>query len=84
MSHTGKFKIAVVGISTESAKEFLPEIFYSHTTKLVAVCDENCESLKQVCEAYMVSGYHSYDDLIENEDIDFTITAIPHKKHCEK
>lgn len=77
MSHAGKFKVAVVGVSTESAKEFLPEIFYSHTTKLVAVCDENSESLKQICEAYMVSGYRTYEDLIENEKIDFAIITVP-------
>lgn len=77
MSHIGKFKIAVVGVSTESAKEFLPEIFYSRTTRLVAVCDENCEALKQVCESYMINGYCTYADLIENEEIDFAIMTVP-------
>jgi predicted dehydrogenase len=81
MTHVGKFKIAVIGVSTESAKEFLPEIFYSQTTKLVAVCDENCESLKQICEAYMISGYHSYNDLIENEEIDFAVTTVLPRTH---
>lgn len=76
MAHVGKFKVAVVGVSTESAKEYLPEIFYSQTTKLVAVCDENGEVLKQICEAYMVNGYHTYADLIENEDIDFAVITI--------
>jgi predicted dehydrogenase len=73
MTHLGKFKVAVVGVSSESAKQYLPEIYYSQTTKLVAVCDENPESLKQTCESYMVNGYHSYEDLIENEAIDFVI-----------
>lgn len=76
MTHTGKFKVAVVGVSTETAKAFLPEIFYSQATKLVAVCDENFESLRQVCEDYMVSGYRTYEDLIENEEIDFAIITI--------
>ena len=74
MAQKGKFKVALVGVSTESAKAFLPEIFYNDAIKLVAVCDENSEILKQVCEAYMVNGYHSYEDLIENENLDFVIT----------
>ena len=79
MSHLGKFKVAVVGVSTDSVKEFLPEIFYSRATKLVAVCDGNCESLKKVCEAYMINGYRTYEDLIENEEIDFAIMSIENK-----
>ena len=76
MTHAGKFKVAMVGISTESAKDFLSEIFHLHTTKLVAVCDKNPRSLKEACETYLVSGYHSYEDLIENEKIDFAIITI--------
>ena len=33
MSHAGKFKVAMVGVSTESAKEYLPELFYSRVAK---------------------------------------------------
>lgn len=78
MTHAGKFKIAVVGVSTEPAKEFLPKLFYSRIAKLVAVCDENLESLKDVCEKYVINGYHTYEDLMENEEIDFTITTVQH------
>lgn len=76
MAHTGKFKVAVVGVSSEKAKQFLPELFHSQITKLVAVCDKDCESLKRACEAYMINGYRTYDDLIENEEIDFAIITI--------
>ena len=76
MPHIGKFKVAVVGVSSESAKAFLPEIFYNHAIKLVAVCDEDSAVLKQTCEAYMINGYCSYDDLIENENLDFVITTV--------
>lgn len=76
MTHAGKFKVAMVGISTEAAKEFLPELFYSQITKLVAVCDKDCQALKRTCEMYMVNGYRSYQELIENEEIDFAIITI--------
>lgn len=78
MPHKEKFKIAVVGISTEPAEEFLAEIFDSKSAKLVAVCDENDESLKQICETYVVNGYHTYEDLIENENIDFAVITVKH------
>ena len=80
MTHVGKFKIAVIGVGTGSAKDFLPEIFYSDAMKLVAVCDKEYESLKQVCEKYMVSGYRTYEDLIENEEVDFIIETISKTK----
>jgi predicted dehydrogenase len=81
MVHTGKFKVALVGVGTESTRTFLTEIYYSQTVKLVAVCDENPETLKQVCESYMVNGYHTYTDLLENEEIDFVVITDPHKRH---
>lgn len=77
MSHAGKFKLAVVGISSDSAKEFLPEVFYSHATKLVAVCDEDNAALKKVCASYMINGYHTYEDLVANEDFDFAVITSP-------
>jgi predicted dehydrogenase len=76
MAHTRKFKVAVVGVSTEAAEEFLLEISSSRTIKLVAACDEDCESLKKTCEAYVINGYHTYEDLIENEEIDFAIITV--------
>ena len=76
MKQTGKFKVALVGIATESAKKFLPELFYSQVTKLVAVCDEDSDVLKKICESYMINGYRSYQELMENEEIDFAIITI--------
>ena len=80
MTHTGKYKVALVGVKSEKAKAYAMELFYSHLTKLVAVCDADCEALKQTCESFMINGYRKYDDLIENEEIDFAIIAIPKAK----
>ncbi|HAO65023.1 TPA: hypothetical protein DCQ44_03535 [Candidatus Taylorbacteria bacterium] len=76
MAHAGKIKVALVGVSGALAKRFLPEIFYSQVLKLVAVCDIDGDQLKRTCEAYMVNGYRTYDDLLENEEIDFAIISI--------
>ena len=77
MTHARKFNIGFVGVSTNLAKDFLEKIFDSGMAKLVAVCDKNCDSLKNICEKYTINGYRTYDDLIENEEIDFAIITSP-------
>ena len=76
MTNTGKFKVAVVGIGTDRAKKFLPELFYSQFAKLVAVCDPDSKTLKRTCESFMINGYRNYEELLENEEIDFAILTI--------
>ena len=80
MPHTGKFKVALVGVKSDKAKAYMTELFYSGLTKLVAVCDADSEALKRTCESFMINGYRKYDDLIENEEIDFAIISIPKAK----
>jgi len=77
MANAEKFRVAVVGITTEIAQKFLPELFYSPIIRLVAVCDKNCEAMRQICETYLINGYRTYEELIENEEIDFAIITIP-------
>ncbi len=76
MPNAGKFKVALVGVGSELAQKFLSELFYSQITKLVAVCDKNPEPLRRACEAFMINGYRTYEDLMENEEIDFAIITI--------
>lgn len=77
MTEARKFRIGFVGVGTDLARDFLAKIFDSGTTKLIAVCDKNSRSLKQVCEKYVINGYKTYEDLMENEEIDFAIITIP-------
>lgn len=52
-------------------------------SKIVAACDINGENLKTVCEQTGAKGYSDYKEMLECEQLDLALIALPHALHNE-
>lgn len=52
-------------------------------SKIVAACDINGENLKTVCEQTGAKGYSDYKEMLECEQLDLAVIALPHALHNE-
>ena len=80
---TQKVRIAVVGLGFGS--EFIP-IYQAHPdSELVAVCQRSENSVNEVADHFGVDGrYTSYDELLEDPDIDAVHINTPIPNHAEQ
>jgi UDP-N-acetyl-2-amino-2-deoxyglucuronate dehydrogenase len=79
-----KIRIAVIGCGRISKKHFDSIEKYPDDFKLVAVCDNNKQTLQQATEQYKVNGYHSLSEMLEKEQLDAVSLCTPSGVHSEQ
>jgi predicted dehydrogenase len=82
MQNTKKLKFAILGCGRISAKH-IDAINEINEAELVAVCDILEDRAKKVAEKANVKYYTSYNDMLENEDIDIVTILTPSGMHPE-
>lgn len=77
-----KLRAAIVGCGTVSANH-IAAINDCDKAELVALCDINTDKARASAEKYGLSVgiYESYEEMLENEDIDVIHIATPHYLH---
>src|SRR3954469_11297550 len=78
---SNRVRVAIVGLGFGA--EFIP-IYQNHPdAEMVAVCQRNPESLKQIGDAFKVAKrYASYDELLRDPDVDAVHINTPIPDHA--
>lgn len=77
-------KVGVLGISGHFLKRILPAIKDSSLVQIYALASRDSNKLKRVeSELKNIKTYNSYEELIENKDIDFVYIPLPNHLHLE-
>ncbi|MEZ8353632.1 Gfo/Idh/MocA family protein [Vibrio splendidus] len=84
MINNKKIKIAVVGCGRISKNHFGSIEQLNDEYELVAVCDNNKETLSEYSSKYNVPGYPSIDELLENEELDLVTLCTPSGVHASQ
>ena len=50
--------------------------------QLAAVCDQDARRLDSAARKYAVQGYTSWDDMLNREQLDAAVVALPTRFHC--
>ncbi len=73
-------KFGIIGMGIRG-KLFAETIQQNDYARVVAVADQNTDTLKEVCEMFDAKGYEQYEDMIDESDIDAVIVATPDFLH---
>lgn len=81
MSH---LKVGIVGAGGIAAKLHLPEMASAAGADVVLISGRRESRLKTLCDKYGVPRWtHSYEEVIEDPEIDGVIIALPHPLHVK-
>ena len=79
-----KLKVGVIGLGHQSLEDHIPAIKSSPDVELVGVVEIDKEKLQSFLkENKRVKGYENFDDLLNNQKLDFVVIALPHYLHYE-
>ncbi len=73
-------KFGIIGMGIRG-KLFAGTIRQNDYAKVVAVADQNADTLKDVCKTFAVKGYERYETMIDKGGIDAVIVATPDFLH---
>jgi len=76
-------KIGVIGCGKIAQVRHLPEYADNHDCKIVAVFDMNTERAKEMADKYGAKAYASYEELLEQKEIDAVSICVANNAHCE-
>lgn len=68
----------MIGLGKQAREDHLPGLLGSEFAELVAVCDVDAETVREIQYEQRVHGYTNFRELFESEDLDFVIVAVPH------
>ncbi len=71
----------VVGLGMGKARARL--VKQTSGAELVAVCDINQERLQKVCDEFGCRGYHEYDEMLKDKNIDVVYIMTPSGTHLD-
>ena len=79
------FRIGIIGAGGIAAKLHFPELAQeSGRAKVTLIAGRKDSRLKLLCDRFGVPRFtNSYDDVINDKDIDGVIVATPHPQHVE-
>lgn len=77
-----KIRVAVLGCGRISKNHFASIKQYSDDFELVAVCDNQPETLKAHVDEYGVNGYDRIETMLDNENIDMISICTPSGLHA--
>ena len=72
-------KVGLVGVGAISGSH-IPTWLNNENTKLIAICDIREEQMEQYAE---IKHYSSYDEMLENEELDIVDICVPTFLHVE-
>lgn len=82
MENKGKIKWGIIGLGN-IAHQFAKDLMLVEEAELVAVASRNPEKAKEFAHSYQCSkAYSSYDDIINDDEIDIVYIATPHSSHA--
>jgi predicted dehydrogenase len=73
-----KFCAGVVGLGRQALEDHIPGLQASDGAKLVAVCDENPDIVREQQYQHRVQGYTDFREMFEAEHLDLVV-AVPHR-----
>jgi len=79
-----KIRIGLVGCGRISKNHFASIERHSDNLELVAVCDNNLDTLNIATDQYKVTGYASLSEMLDNEDLDIVSICTPSGIHPDQ
>jgi len=73
-----KLRAGVVGLGKQALEDHIPGLLSSDGAELVAVCDEDADTLREQQYHYRVPGYTDCRDMFKAEQLDFVVVTVPH------
>lgn len=73
-----KLRAGIVGLGKQALEDHIPGLLSSDAAELVAVCDENADTLREQQYRYRVPGYADCRDMFKAEHLDFVVVTVPH------
>ncbi|MEV5510045.1 Gfo/Idh/MocA family protein [Streptomyces orinoci] len=73
-----KRRAAVIGLGHQAVEDHLPGLLGSARAELVAICDNNPDTLRERQGTLHVPGFTRSGDLLDAVEPDFVIIAVPH------
>ncbi|CAD5959475.1 putative Inositol 2-dehydrogenase [Streptomyces sp. KY75] len=73
-----KRRAAIIGLGRQATEDHLPGLLGSSRAELVAVCDNNPDTLHERADTLGVPGFTRASDLLVETAPDFVIVAVPH------
>ena len=77
-----KIRVGVIGCGRISVMHLVP-IHVLEMTELVACCDIKKEKADEAAEKYGAKAYYSYEEMLDNEQLDAVHICLPHYLHCK-
>jgi predicted dehydrogenase len=76
--HRVKLRAGVVGLGKQALEDHIPGLRASDGAKLVAVCDENSEIVREQQYRHRVQGYTDVREMFKAEHLDMVVVCVPH------
>lgn len=76
-----KIKLGIIGTSDIAFRRFLPSLKKSDKFEYVGVASRNIEKTKEFIETYGGKGFGSYNEIVQNKDIDALYIPLPPALH---
>ncbi len=77
-----QIKIAVIGCGAIAKHRHIPEYANNPNVKMVAFCDPVIERAEANAKQYGANAYKSYQDLLQNEELDAISVCTPNVYHA--
>ncbi len=74
----GRWRVGVIGLGSQARADHLPALDTNPLVELVAVCDQDSDTLEAVRAEYAVPGYRDAAAILADVDLDFVVVAVPH------
>ena len=78
-----KIRLGILGTSEIAFRRFLPALKKHNEFEYIGVASRNIEKTKPFVEAYGGKGYSSYDELLQDKNIDAVYIPLPPALHFE-
>lgn len=78
-----KIRLGILGTSEIAFRRFLPALKKHSEFKYIGVASRNIEKTKPFVETYGGKGYSSYDELLQDKNIDAVYIPLPPALHFE-
>ena len=73
-----QLRAGVVGLGKQALEDHIPGLLASDGAKLVAVCDENPEIVREQQYQQRVPGYTDFREMLKAEHLDLVVVSVPH------
>ena len=74
-------RVGIIGLGHQANSYFVPALEISSNIRLVSICDTQTLALDSFPSQFNVSKYRDFNKMLEIENLDFIIVAVPHDIH---